>query len=421
MNKRKWTIVAVIAGILLVVGGLAAVFGQGVLLRITGVRPFVDDWRVVSWVNRGADSQEIDATLKKVYDMKGEGPGSWVYELAKVASQHEQTAVKTEAAGDQNTAFKEYQKAVVYYYMARFPFISSSAKQAAYDKHVECYLKLAKSFDPPLEVVRIPFEGKEIIGYMRVPHVQKPPVVLLSAGSDAWKSDVDYIIEPMLAQGLATFAMDLPGTGQSAWAAAPDSDKVYRRVLEYLKTRSDIDGQNMGFLGLSFGGHYAVQLALSEPMVKAAVNVGGPVAISYTIENMRKENPTVISTTAHAMQIDPRGKTLEEITRLSEPLSLDKLLSNPSYRASLLSIDGDQDNVVPIEDLYIISKKGIQQDVLVYKGDQHCAPLNAKDWTEKAAAWLKSKLTSNPASSRSADSGLAVGPLYNIEPVLKIY
>ena len=58
--------------------------------------------------------------------------------------------------------------------MARFPYISSQAKQAAYDKHVECYLKLAKSFDPPLEVVRIPFEGKEIIGYMRVPHVQLP-------------------------------------------------------------------------------------------------------------------------------------------------------------------------------------------------------------------------------------------------------
>jgi len=410
MNKKKWIIVGGIAGILLILGVLGAVFGQGLLLRITGVRPFVDDWRVVSWVNRGAESQEIDITLKRIYDMKGEGPGSWVYELSSLAGQHEQSAIKAEAAGDdQNTAFKEYRKAVVYYYLARFPYISSPAKQAAYNKHVECYLKLAKSFDPPLEIVRIPFEGKEIIGYLRVPHVQKPPVVLLSAGSDAWKSDVDYIIEPMLAQGLAVFVMDLPGTGQSPWAAGPDSDKVYHRVLEYLQTRNDVDGQNMGFLGLSFGGHYAVQLALSDPLIKAAVNVGGPVAVSYTIENIKKADIAVIRTTAHAMQIDPAGKTREQIAASAAPLSLDRLLSNPTYRASLLSIDGDQDDVVPIEDVYIISKKGIQQDILIYKGDQHCAPNNAKDWTVKAAAWLKNKLISNPASSCLSNRLIASG------------
>ena len=34
---------------------------------------------------------------------------------------------------------------------------------------VDAYLLHAKYFDPPLEVVRIPFEGKEIVGYLRLP------------------------------------------------------------------------------------------------------------------------------------------------------------------------------------------------------------------------------------------------------------
>ena len=65
MNKRKWTIVAVIAGILLVMGGVSGCLWPGIAVAYYRNRPFVDDWRVVSWVNRGADNQEIDVTLKK--------------------------------------------------------------------------------------------------------------------------------------------------------------------------------------------------------------------------------------------------------------------------------------------------------------------------------------------------------------------
>jgi len=393
MKGKKWIILAVLGVVLVIVLSLAFVFRQELVLRVTGMRPFVED-RFPGWVSRGATEEELDTALKRIYDPVGDGPGSWVYELSKPAAQHELVAMKAEVAGDTETAFREYKTAAMFYYIARFPFVSSPAKQAAYEKHIECYLKAARSFDPPLEVVRIPFEGKEIIGYLRIPHGEKPPVVLVTGGVDGWKSDIDFVIEPLLAEGLAVFAIDIPGTGQSAWALGPDSDRVNRHALEYLKTRDDIDSQNMGVYGVSYGGWFAVKLALSEPMIKAAVNVGGPVAIAYTPENIKKVPDVMVLTISHAMKVDMGGKTIEEIAQSVEPMSLEKqgFLINPDHRASLLSINGDQDNMVPIEDLYIISKRGIVQDELVYKGDGHCAPHNQKDWTVKAATWLKNKL-----------------------------
>ena len=41
------------------------------------------------------------------------------------------------------------------------------------------FLAHARFFDPPLEVVHIPFEGKEIIGYLRLPKNAAGPVPLV--------------------------------------------------------------------------------------------------------------------------------------------------------------------------------------------------------------------------------------------------
>ena len=45
----------------------------------------------------------------------------------------------------------------MFYFVTRFPFVSSPAKAEAYRKHIDCYLE---------------FEGKEIICYLRVPHAE---------------------------------------------------------------------------------------------------------------------------------------------------------------------------------------------------------------------------------------------------------
>jgi pimeloyl-ACP methyl ester carboxylesterase len=354
------------------------------------MRPFVED-RFAGWVQSGANEKELETILGRIHDPRGTGPGSWVHEFAQTAFHHERFAQKAEAQKDQAKAVHEYKLAAVYYYLARFPHLLSPGKEEAYKKHIECYLKSTKTADPPLEIVRIPYEGKHIVGYLRIPPGRKRPAVLFTGGVDTWKSDFDNVIKALLAEGLAVFAVDIPGTGQSAWKLAPENTKVLSRALQYLKTRSEIDGSRIGVFMISFGGYFAVRLALTDPNVKAAVNVGGPVAMSFTRDNIKLVPQVMIATIAHAMEISPK-MPINELVAAVKTFSLADLLSSARHRAFLLSINGDKDKLVPIEDLYVISKSGVKQDEWVFKGAGHCAMGNMKEWAPKAAKWLKQKL-----------------------------
>jgi pimeloyl-ACP methyl ester carboxylesterase len=390
MTRARWTILALVLGILLVV---AVVYRQSLVLRIASMRPFVED-RFDGWVRDGADEAELDAAFRRVHDPTGSGPGSWVYEVSVPAAQHQARARELEAAGDVEGAAEEWRQAALFYYIARFPFLGNEAKVAAYRKHIDCYLESVKHEEPALEIVRIPHQGEEIIGYLRVPpSALPPPVVVVTGGVDTWKSDVEGQAKAMLAEGMAAFTFDMPGTGESAWPLSADGERIYSRVLAYLKTRADLDGDRMAVYLQSFAGYYAVKLAVLDPNVKAAVNVGGPIHLSFTMEHAETVHEGMIKTIAHAMGED-LDQPLAEMIEKIEPFSLERqgLLRPPERQAPLLSINGDQDALVTIDDLYIISEKGIVQEEWVYEGDGHCASGNASEHVPRAAAWIKAQL-----------------------------
>lgn len=370
------------------------VFYKPLILRIASVRPFVND-RFQGWVNMGVPRDELDRTLRRIHDLKGDGPGSWVYELSQVAAGYEAAAVHTEETGKPADAGKDWKTASIYYYIARFPYLSSAAREVAYRHHIQCYLKYAAGLQPPLEVVEIPFEGRSIVGYLRVPAGERCPVVVVTGGVDTWKSDIDGLIEPLLAQGLAVFAFDIPGTGESRWRLAHDNDALFSAVFDYLKTRPEINAERLGLYELSFGGYYAVRLALSHPQIDAAVNVGGPVAVAFAAKNVHQLPPVMIATIAHAMGLG-ESFSLERHKTAIEAFSLDRpgYLRNPRHRPPLLSINGADDDLVPIADLQIISERGIAQDAWIYPGEGHCAMDVMDDWAGKAALWMKDKLVS---------------------------
>ncbi len=88
-------------------------------------------------------------------------------------------------------------------------------------------------------------------------------------------------------------------------------------------------------------------------------------------------------------------RPLAELITHLEPFSLkEQGLFVPAERqGALLSINGDQDPLVPIEDFYIISRNGIEQEEWVYAGDGHCAPASFPEHIPRSAAWLRARLT----------------------------
>src|SRR5712691_7192905 len=97
-------------------------------------------------------------------------------------------------------AARHYKYAFEYYLFARFPLENSPGKAKAYAKALDAFAAYAKLQNPPIETVRIPFEGKEIVGYLRLPaNVRPAPLVLTIGGLDGSKENASFRNDAYLA------------------------------------------------------------------------------------------------------------------------------------------------------------------------------------------------------------------------------
>ena len=190
-------------------------------------------------------------------------PDEWAAAWSAVADGY---LAKAQAAADPKDADANYLRAWRLYYFGQWPAPTSAGKQAAYRRAIDAYLLHARYFDPPLEIVRIPFEGSEIVGYLRLPaNAPRPvPLVLAISGLDSRKETVAETYAAVLRQGIGFFAVDSPGTGQAPMKAGETSERMYSRVLDYLATRQDIDSSRILVHGQSFGANWAAKLAHTE-------------------------------------------------------------------------------------------------------------------------------------------------------------
>src|SRR5690349_6491592 len=93
--------------------------------------------------------------------------------------------------GDRSMAKKDFHQAWLYYAFARWPGPNSPGKQKAYEKALDAYLQYAKKYDPPLELLRVPYEGSEVVGYIRMPkNAKNVPLIVAIAGLDSRKEEM---------------------------------------------------------------------------------------------------------------------------------------------------------------------------------------------------------------------------------------
>jgi pimeloyl-ACP methyl ester carboxylesterase len=149
-------------------------------------------------------------------------------------------------------------------------------------------LAAARYFDPPLEVLNIPFvgaagEGTFVRAYLRKPAgVERPPVVIHHGGIDSFKEERHRYAGPVLGRGWASLAIDMPGTSESPVKGALDGERVYEPVLAHLRERSDVDGNRVALVGGSFGGYWATKAAhVYHDQLAGVVNWGGGVHYGF--------------------------------------------------------------------------------------------------------------------------------------------
>ena len=251
------------------------------------------------------------------------------------------------------------------YYFGQWPAPTSAGKQAAYQRAIDAYLQHARYFDPPLEVVRIPYRDKEIVGYLRLPaNAPRPvPLVLAISGLDSRKETVAETYAAALPQGIGFFAVDSPGTGEAPRKADESADDIYSRVLDYLATRVEIDSSRIIVHGQSFGGYWAAKLAHTEAnRLAGAVAQSPPIHRTFQPDFFRGR----MYTREYLFDLLPASlfvyglKSADELIAFLPKMSLQaqNLLGKPT--APILIVGGTKDTQVPIDDLELLLNSGIE-------------------------------------------------------------
>jgi esterase FrsA len=289
-------------------------------------------------------------------------PDQWAAAWGAVADGY---MAKARAASDPKEADANFLRAWRLYYFGQWPAPTSAGKQASYQHAVDAYLLHAKYFDPPLEVVRIPFEGSEIVGYLRLPaNAPRPvPLVLAISGLDSRKETVAETYAAALPAGIGFFAVDSPGTGEAPRKASETADAMYSRVLDYLATRPEIDNNRIVVHGQSFGAYWAAKLAHTEAKrLLGAVTQSPPIHRTFQEEFFRGR----MYTREYLFDLLPASlfvyglKTTDELLAFLPKMSLQAqgLLGKPT--APILVVGGTRDTQVPIDDLELLINSGSQ-------------------------------------------------------------
>jgi esterase FrsA len=318
-----------------------------------------------------------DEGVTLIDQLPGLDGASWAAHWRQAGDAVHAQAMQAESQGDDEAAAGLFMKASGLYFMGRFPCPDHPDKLRCAALERQAYLQAARFWPSPVTRVSIPFagqpgEGSEVIVLLRrPPHVQRPPVVVMWGGVDAWKEQMTQACDALLALGIATVAMDNAGTGESPVRGVPDAERQFTTVFDWVEQQADLDGSRLACLGRSFGGYWATKLALLYPdRLCGAVNWGGGAHHMFQPEWIgASRHPDsylmgLVETRCRMLGAENDEQYLAFFKRLS---LLDQgLLDRRS--APLLLVNGREDKQCPIEDLHLLTAHGNPKHVRLFPG-----------------------------------------------------
>jgi esterase FrsA len=309
----------------------------------------------------GLDPGDVKEAFESIHTKDKD---EWAAAFMRVGDRYFNEAQELEKS-DPKKADADYIRAWKIYSFGRWPVPASPGKQRSYEKALRAFLAHARFYDPPLEVVHIPFEGKDIIGYLRLPKNAKGPVPLVIAvnGLDSRKEDLAESFGAILPSGIGYLAVDGPGTGQNPIKVSETADRMLSKVLDYAQSRPEIDRNRIAMHGVSWGAYWATKMAIVERARLRGCSASSPPADKFfqkdfLLKELLGNREYLFDQAAALMSIMEGVHNLDEMAEFMPKMSLVQqgLLGKPT--APMLIIGGVLDTQVPIDDLYLILSKG---------------------------------------------------------------
>jgi len=309
----------------------------------------------------GLDPADVRDALQTI---KTKDKDEWAAAFMGVADRYMSEAKSLEKS-DPQKADADYIRAWRLYSFGRWPVPASPGKQRSYAKAIEAFLAHARFWDPPLEVVHIPFENSEITGYLRLPKNAKGPVPLVIAvnGLDSRKEDLAESFSAILPYGVGFLAVDGPGTGQAPIKVSETANRMLSRVIDYVQTRPEVDKNRIAIHGVSWGAYWATKLAILErDRLKGASAQSPPIdgffqkdflmnSLIGNREYLFDQVPALMSVLEGVHNVDEMAEFLPKMSLVKQGL-----LGKPM--APMLVIAGVLDTQVPIADIYLLLSQG---------------------------------------------------------------
>lgn len=263
---------------------------------------------------------------------------------------------------------------------ATAPNWDALAKIYAYDAHKP--LEMKEEPKPVDKALRIHLSfaganGEKVPGmFLRPQKDGVYPVILLLHGLTGSKEDLGLRLGmPLVERGFAVLALDAPHHGErrvpneNQWqlpiieTAVLEGTRDYRRALDYLATRKDVDMKHVGALGYSMGSFMAAILTAVDSRVKAAVLCvsGDPFLPMAKAAGARDEKMWGICPSLYVAHISPRP---------------------------ILMLNGKQDNTVRPTTTKIMFDAAAEPKQNIWYDSGHLLP---KEAMEKAVEWIEEK------------------------------
>jgi len=309
----------------------------------------------------GLDPADVKQAFETIHTADKD---EWAAGFMRVADRYFNEAKSLENS-DPAKANADYVRAWRLYSFGRWPIPASPGKQRSYEKAIEAFLAHAKFYNPPLEVVHIPFEGKQIIGYLRLPKNAKAPVPLVIAvnGLDSRKEDLTESFGAILPFGIGYLAVDGPGTGQAPIKVSENSERMLSKVIDYLQSRHEVDKNRIALHGVSWGAYWATKMAIVERARLRGSSAQSPpidgfFQKDFLMNHLLGNSEYLFDQVPALMNVLQDVHTLDEMADYLPKMSLvhQGLLGKPM--APMLVIAGVLDTQVPIADDYLLLSKG---------------------------------------------------------------
>ena len=309
----------------------------------------------------GLDPADVEDAFTSIHTKDKD---EWAAGFMRVGDRYFNEAKSLEKT-DPTKANADYIRAWHIYSFGRWPVPSSPGKQQSYAKALEAFRAHAKFYDPPLEIVHIPFEGKEIVGYLRLPKDAKGPVPLVIAvnGLDSRKEDLSESFAAILPFGIGFLAIDGPGTGQAPIKVSLTADRMLSAVITYAQSRPEIDKNRIALHGVSWGAYWATKLAIVERARLRGTSAQSPPVDGFFKKEFLQDSLVgnreyLFDQVPALMSVIEGANSLDDMVKIFPSLSLvsQGLLGKPM--APMLVIGGALDTQVPISDLYLLLSKG---------------------------------------------------------------